>query len=335
MESEVPPPLPGRETSTLEDRRSADGTPVEEKPSGLALASVILGVLSCPFFCLTGIPGLICGVMGLRQIEASERPGAPVRYTGRNRAILGIVLSGIMAFTTPVTIGLLLPAVQAAREAARRTVCAGHGKQIALAFHNAADVNARSRRVRDMMFPLAIVDPDGRPLLSWRVALLPYLGEDALYREFHLDEPWDSPHNLALLPRMPAIYACPSSPTAGQGTTSWMAAAGPGMFLDGAEPIPGKPMIGASMAAIRDGTSNTILVLETGWKSEVPWTSPLEITASADEIADLLATGQPTHAGVRTAILGDGSVRPLPQKLDPATLRALFTRDGGETVRPF
>lgn len=329
MESEVPPPLPGRETSTLEDRRSADGTPVEEKPSGLALASVILGVLSCPFFCLTGIPGLICGVMGLRQIEASERPGAPVRYTGRNRAILGIVLSGMMAFTTPVTIGLLLPAVQAAREAARRAVCVNHGKQIALAFHNAADAT------RSGMMPLAIVDGDGRPLLSWRVALLPYLGEEALYREFHLDEPWDSPHNLALLPRIPEIYACPSSPTAGQGTTSLVAAAGPGMFFDGAEPIPGTTMIGTPLLDVHDGLSNTILVLETGWRSEVPWTSPLEITASADEIADLLATGQPTHAGVRTAILGDGSVRPLPQKLDPATLRALFTRDGGETVRPF
>ena len=163
----------------------------------------------------------------------------------------------------------------------------------------------------------------------------PYVGEEALYREFHLDEPWDSPHNLPLVQRMPEMYACPSSPTAGQGTTSWVAAAGPGMFFDGAEPIPGTSMIGVPMGAITDGLSNTILAVETGWKSEVPWTSPREITAGADEVGTLFEGGQPTHMGVRTTAFGDGAVRALSQSVDPALLRALFTRDGGETIRPF
>jgi RNA polymerase sigma factor (sigma-70 family) len=55
--------------------------------------------------------------------------------------------------------------------------------------------------------PPAIVDRDGKPLLSWRVALLPFLEQDNLYKQFHLDEPWDSPHNRKLVAHMPAVYA--------------------------------------------------------------------------------------------------------------------------------
>src|SRR5262249_4909971 len=60
--------------------------------------------------------------------------------------------------------------------------------------------------------PTEIGDEQGAALLSWRVLLLPYLGEHALYREFKLDEPWDGPNNKKLLPRMPDIYRLPRSP---------------------------------------------------------------------------------------------------------------------------
>ena len=62
------------------------------------------------------------------------------------------------------------------------------------------------------VFPPAYsTNQDGKPLLSWRVLILPYIGNDDLYREFHLDEPWDSVHNKTLLSKMPDVYKAPGS----------------------------------------------------------------------------------------------------------------------------
>ena len=97
----------------------------------------------------------------------------------------------------------LLPAVQSSREAARRAQCVNNLKQIALAMHNYHSANNAFPQTRDL-------DEKGKPLLSWRVAILPYIEQQELYNKFKLDEPWDSPHNKALLKEMPPIYRCPS-----------------------------------------------------------------------------------------------------------------------------
>src|SRR5438477_2970944 len=120
----------------------------------------------------------------------------------RRRGFTLIELLVVIAIIA-VLIALLLPAVQSAREAARRAQCVHNLKQIGLAMHNYRSANDA--------FPMpAITDKNGKPLLSWRVAILPFIEQGELYNKFHTDEPWDSPHNKALLKEMPPTYLCPS-----------------------------------------------------------------------------------------------------------------------------
>ena len=89
-----------------------------------------------------------------------------------------------------------------ARMAAARTDCINNLKQIGLALHN-------YHTKHDTFPPAYSRGKDGKPLLSWRVLVLPFLGEQALYDQFHLDEAWDSPHNRTLISKMPAAYSVP------------------------------------------------------------------------------------------------------------------------------
>jgi hypothetical protein len=75
-------------------------------------------------------------------------------------------------------------------------------QQIAAAMHNYYDTYG-------YLPPAAVYGKNGKPLLSWRVLLLPFLDQNELYRQFHLDEPWDSAHNKKLLAQMPRVYRIP------------------------------------------------------------------------------------------------------------------------------
>jgi hypothetical protein len=111
-----------------------------------------------------------------------------------------LLLSGV---TVAVLAGLgylLAGAVERVRDAADRITCNLGGLRIAL--YNYQDTHGG-------LPPAILHDKDGRPLHSWRVLILPFIEETQLYEEFRLDEPWDSPHNLALLQRMPKTYGEP------------------------------------------------------------------------------------------------------------------------------
>jgi prepilin-type processing-associated H-X9-DG protein len=273
--------------------------------SGKAIASFVLGLFSLVCTLFTGIPAIILGCLGLVDIERSRG-----LRTGKGLAIGGIVLGSIGS--TLVVIALLLPAVQAAREAARRSQCVNNLKQIGLAMHN-------YNSTYDVFPPAMTTDPDGKPLLSWRVLLLPYLEDQALYRQFKLDEPWDSPNNKPLLAKMPTVYACPSLPTAGSDTSIYQVLIGPGTLFEDSK--------GVSIKDVTDGTSNTLLVVES--KAPVPWSQPSGLMYTPK--APVKGLGS-FHAGGFNALFADGSVKFLKYSVSPATLDALITRNGNEVI---
>src|SRR5207244_2364868 len=119
-------------------------------------------------------------------------------------------------------------------------------------------------------FPPPAKTANGKPLLSWRVLILPYIEQDALYRQFKLDEPWDSPHNLKLLPLMPKIYAPVGAKPKEPHSTYYQAIVGPGAAWEHTKD--GK---GMRIQNFTDGTSNTITVAEA--REAVPWTKPDDI----------------------------------------------------------
>jgi prepilin-type processing-associated H-X9-DG protein len=222
----------------------------------------------------------------------------------------------------PVAVALLLPAVQSARTAARRAQSINNLKQIGLALHNYHSVN-------DRFPPQAIAGRDGKPLLSWRVAILPFLEQQALFDEFQRDEPWDSPHNKKLLERMPTLYAIPGAP-AGPGMTFYRGFSGEGTFFDP------KVKLGVPIASITDGTSNTLGIVEA--REAVPWTRPdaeiaFDPTMKPEKAAQFLESTLGSHfPGGFNALFLDGSVRFLKRSINPQVLKALITRNGGEVI---
>lgn len=212
--------------------------------------------------------------------------------------------------TVGVLTGLLLPAVQASREAARRMSSSNNLRQIVLALHN-------HESAYKWMPGRVVKSKDGTPLLSWRVMILPFLDEAGLYEQFRMDEPWDSEHNIQLLEQMPAVYANPRVVTP-PGHTVYLAPFGE---------YTGWPEDKFGLGSITDGTSNTLAVVEAAGEVAVPWTKPDDL--DVDLYSD--ASWMPPGTGANAAFF-DGSVRFLAQLLDQETLSALFTLDGGESV---
>ena len=165
--------------------------------------------------------------------------------------------------------------------------------------------------------------PDGKPLLSWRVHILPFLGQKALYDEFHKDEPWDSEHNKTLISRMPAVYTCPSGSRtpAKEGKTTYLTPRGPSTIFPGARAI--------EIRDITDGTSNTILVVDASDAAAVTWTKPDDWDISVELKVQSLFGHHPKGTNFGFA---DGSVHFLKETVTPKVLHNLTTRNGGEII---
>ena len=206
---------------------------------------------------------------------------------------------------------------KAALGAAQRSeanIVKNHLKQLALAMHNYLDVNKHFP-------PAAIRDAQGRPLLSWRVMLLPYLEQNELYQQFHLDEPWDSEHNKPLIAKMPDVYAPRNGQLRDQGKTTYLVPVGKQTVFG--------PKEGITIQDITDGTSNTILIVDADPDQAVIWTKPDDLNVDGVDAKKALFG---TRKGQISCAFADGSAQVLGPQLDSATLHALLTRNGGEPV---
>ncbi len=225
-----------------------------------------------------------------------------------------------VASAVPVAAALLLPAVQSARTAARRNQSTNNLKQIGLALHNYLSANGH--------FPADVRSKDGKPLLSWRVQILPFLDQQGLFNEFHLDEPWDSPHNRDLAAKMPSVFAHPVSNDVPD-MTFYRGFMGKQALFDPKVPE------GTRIESITDGTSNTMALVEA--KEAVPWTKPesdvpINSDAKLEDIPPLLEKLGGHFPGGWNALFCDGSVRFIKESINPIVFKALITRDGGEVV---
>lgn len=242
----------------------------------------------------------------------------PPRSTGSG-ALIGIIAAVVvgMVFCGGILVALLLPAVQAAREAARRTQCANNLKQIGLAMHNYHDANGA-------LPPAYLADANGKPMHSWRVLILPYLEQAPLYSRYDQNQAWDSDANRQLLGQMPATYQCPSVGVGGQ-NTSYVVVQGKETLFDGSTPC--------KFSSVTDGLSNTIMVVEAP-QANILWTEPRDL--DFDTMSMTLNSGANSphskHPGGVQVLLADGSVRFLRAGVSPEQLRAMLTKAGGEMI---
>jgi hypothetical protein len=236
----------------------------------------------------------------------------------------------------PAAIALLLPAVQAAREAARRTESKNHLKQLALAVHNYHSINGS--------FPAGThpnpqLKPDKR--LSWLVDLLPYMEFRPIFDEMDLKKAWDDPANRKMVDLPLALFINPSvgAPKDHQAVTEYVGMAGVG--ADGPTLPVTSPRAGVfaydrvtRIEDIVDGTSNTIMISECD-KDLGSWAAGGHPTIRAltkkpyFDGPDGLG-GQ--HEGGCQFALADGSVRYVSKDIDPTVLEHLVTIAGHEQV---
>lgn len=203
-----------------------------------------------------------------------------------------------------------LNVLQSARDSARQAQARNSLRQIVVGMHKYYDTHGH--------FPSAtVIGPDGKTPHSWRVEILPFIGQAPLYDQYKLDEPWDSDHNKQLLKKMPVFYRHPAAP-AGSTNASFYLLTGPRtLFNDDKK---------AKFSDVRDGVSQTLLVVEA--KREIPWTKPEDIAYDPD--GPLPKFGGITPGKLNVGCV-DGRVLTIPDRgIDEEFWRAVITPAGDE-----
>jgi len=314
-----------------------------EEVSVKATVALMLGAASFCLNVLAAVPAIILAVLSLGEIRRSggRLTGKGLATAGLILACLGPILEGVGGYfgyrhfhpdkeadtdeTTTPDGGMF-----GVRESANRATVSNNFHQMTIGMINDADTNNGR-----MMAP-AIHSQDGKPLLSWRVTLLPWIEQDVLYHAFHLDEPWDSAHNIQFLSSMPKIYRHPNDPEGGKlGNTCYRVFTGPATAFP--DPFPDfgqfRPFYDRGSckypASFADGTSQSILIVEAA--ETVPWTKPDELPYDPNK--PLPKVGGWFRNGFHVG-MGDGSVHFVSSKVSEPTFRAAITIAGNDVLGP-
>lgn len=273
-------------------------------------------------------PCFQCGKIVAVPLKPSASAAESARQRGHERRVWRVSLT--LLVTALLVAGgvlilagsLLQPVVKAARDWTHRAECSGNLQRIAAAL--------RLYHERHGRFPPAyLVGPDGKPAHSWRVLILPELGEQTLYSQYKFDEPWDGPNNSLLQLRMPRVYGCPADPNfAARTDTSYLAVLGPQAAFG---TKPGRPL-----ADFGDGEETTLLVVESH-ESGITWLDPRDLPFSAlsrgiNASAKLSVRSE--HANGAHVATADGNVRFLSESTSIETLEAMATVNGREVIDP-
>lgn len=263
-------------------------------------------------------------------------PGGPARPDGNGSAttprssgwstpvILAVLAAALLSsvFVIGILVALLFPAVTAARSAARRANCVTNLQQISVAME-------AYRSAHGQYPPPYTVDRDGQKMHSWRVLLLPYLGEEAkmVYEMYDLNQPWDSPQNQVVATMVPAIYVCPEgSPNQALGETSYCLVVGEGLLFepDGA--------VDAIELSRGDGAAQTLMIVEAAGAG-INWIEPKDLTLQGlmqGVNSGMAGCCQSNHPGGANVVMADNSVRFVSDSVSPEELKAMATVSGGE-----
>jgi hypothetical protein len=256
---------------------------------------------------VAALAAFVKGIVGLVEIR-----GGAGKVKGRGPAVSGMVTGTLTLLTLALVYGspVVLALVLAGRS--RKLESSNNLKQLGLALHFYHDWHRR-------LPPPVLRDPAlgdrGQPY-SWRVALLPFLGENELFCQYRRDEPWDSPANKAMLARMPRVFAMPGSRSAADGLTHYQVLVGPGTAFE-------RPDLTIRLSDFPRGAGQTILVVEAA--VPVPWTKPEDLPFAPDgpmpKVGGLLGNG--FHA-----LFADATVRWIEAEQQERALRWLVTRNG-------
>jgi len=239
-------------------------------------------------------------------------------------------------------LAILLPAVQAARNSARRVSCCNNLRQIGIALHAHHEALGH--------FPAGCVEPRLRPddaanrQLAWSAYLLPYLEQVSLHNRVDFDKAFDSDENATAAAQIISTYLCPSVVRDSHRVDGRGACDYGGIFgerISGPNRPPKGTMLydrAVRIAEIRDGTSHTLIVSEDSSWIDGQWINGRNIFDQAFPINQAPAWEndiRSEHPGGANALLADGSVRFLDENMEIDTLAAICTRNGGETVSGF